>query len=291
MNKVIYLTIIGITLLFSSCKNREVREQKIGDKLVEQFYVVETDDGSFVRDGEYKTWFPSGQIERNGQYQDGNRIGEWKGWYKNGQMEFVYNFKNDTLEGSFIRWYSNGQKRIEGIKINNFPWDEIGIWSSWYENGQILSKENHNNEGKLDKIQIYWHSNGTKSKEANYLDGLKEGPYQCWNNSGNLYFDRTFKEDSDTNLPVTYKSAKGYKLELNPDGTFTYKYLKDVGNYWRSKWVWKTREGTYTYTDDKFELYKFYTYKLKKFTADTLMLDNRTFIRVKEEEELSDKKS
>jgi len=279
MTKGTFLTIIGIILLFSSCKNREVREQKVGDKLVEQFYVVETDDGSFVRDGEYRTWFPSGQIERNGQYEEGKREGNWKGWYSNGQMEFDYNIVNDTLVGSFIRWHPNGQKRIEGVKINNFPWNESGVWTSWYENGQVLSKENHSKEGRLTGIQTYWHSNGQKSKEVNYLDGMKDGSFITWNYDGKLVINRLFQNGMELGLPSTFKSSKGYTLELKDGVSFKYKYLKDIG-FWKSKWVWKSKEGTYSYTDDKFELHKFHKYKLKKFNADTLILDKRTFIKV-----------
>lgn len=245
-----------IALILSSCKKREVREEWIDDHLIEQFYVIETDNGSFIKDGEYKSWFFSDQIERDGQYEDGIREGNWKGWYGNGQIEFDCNYVNGIFVGSFVKWHKNGQ---------------------------VSYQETYDNKGNLNGTQTYWHSNGEKSKEATYVNGIKDGTYRTWDSDGYLSIDKVFKKGVDVNLPLVYKSSKGYKLELKEDSTFIYMYLKDIGNFWQRKWVWKTREGIYSYTDDKFILEKFYKYNLEKFTSDTIVLDKRIFVRVDEE--------
>lgn len=109
------LLIVGISTHLISCDKHEKRETKYDNgQLKEQFSVLETEEGSFIKDGDYKTWYDGGQSETEGQYENGKKVGNWKNWYSNGQMKSDLNFVQDTLDGKYAYWYENGQKWTEG---------------------------------------------------------------------------------------------------------------------------------------------------------------------------------
>lgn len=112
MKKYLYISVI--LLLAIACTKHEKRETKYEDgQLQEQFFVKETKDGSFIKDGEYKSWYEDGQNQEAGKYSNGVKVGNWKSWHENGQLKFDLNYTNDTLNGKYIEWHYNGQKAIE----------------------------------------------------------------------------------------------------------------------------------------------------------------------------------
>lgn len=261
------LAAVIVTSIFISCDKHEKRETKYDNgQLHEQFSVLETKEGSFIKDGEYKTWFPSGQPESEGVYEAGKQMGNWKYWYSNGQMKSDYNLVRDTLDGSFIKWYENGQKLIEGTKKMGV---EVGPWTSWYENGQMNEKLNYYQDGKTEGLQTKWHSNGQKASEVNFLKGVKEGECKFWDTKGKQYITRIFKAGADINLPSTYKHKSGEKMELLTDGTYKMTYLESF--FFSSQW--KNKSGQFEVTADNLKLNGFKTFALKKFNADTIVVD------------------
>ena len=262
------LVIVGISSTIVSCDKHEKRETKYDNgQLHEQFSVLETKEGSFIKDGEFKTWFPSGQPESNGQYEDGKQMGNWKYWYSNGQMLNDCNFVRDTLDGAFIKWYENGQKLIEGTKKMGM---EIGPWTSWDENGQMSSKLSYDQDGKSDGLQTKWHNNGQKASDENFSKGIKEGEFKFWDNKGKLYVTRTFKSGADLNLPATYKNKSGETLELMADETYKITYLDQSFFFGSSKW--KSTKGKFEMTPTNLDLDGFRNFKLKKFKSDTIVV-------------------
>lgn len=264
------LKLVAIAIISSiivSCDRHEKRETKYDNgQLHEQFSVLETEQGSFIKDGEYKTWFPSGQPESSGQYEEGKLTGNWKYWYSNGQMKSDYSLVRDTVDGAFNMWYENGQKLTEGTKKMN---KKIGPWASWYENGQMNSKLNYDDNGKSDGLQTNWHNNGQKASEENFTKGIKDGDFKFWNNKGTLYATRTFRSGADLNLPATYKNKSGETLELMADETYKLTYQE---TYFFSS-QWKSKKGKFEVTLGNLDLEGFRNFGLKKYQPDTIIVD------------------
>lgn len=261
------ILIVGISTHLISCDKHEKRETKYDNgQLKEQFSVLETEEGSFIKDGDYKTWFDGGQSQSEGQYENGKMVGNWKTWFSNGQMESDLNYVRDTLDGKFLRWYENGQKMSEGMKKMGI---EVGPWTFWYENGQMSEKRNFDEVGKNEGLQTKWHSNGQKSSEENYLKGVYDGELKYWDNGGKLYVIRTFKNGNDLNLPSVYKNKTGEKLELNADGKYKLTYQE---SYFFST-TWKSKTGEFRVTPTSLDLDGFRNFTLKKFNADTIVVD------------------
>ena len=290
------LALISVTIF--SCSHHEKRETKYPDgKPLESFEVLETKDGSFVKDGEYKTWYPGEKPESEGQYKEGKKTGNWKTWYSNAQMKSDHNYKLDTLEGDYLAWYENGQKKIEtqtssGNYVGHFvSWFEngqmaldltyndtgkqTGTYTEWYENGQTKWKSNFNDKGNKIGIHTLWHTNGQKAGEWNYDDkGKLNGSLKYWDDKGHLFVYREFKDDIDVNLPATYKRPSGDRLDLTKDGTFKVTYLEQ-SFFSRG---WKTVQGKFEITtpdpEAHIKLANFVNAILVKFNKDSIVYKN-----------------
>ncbi len=261
--------VVTLVLSFSifSCANHEKRETKYSDgKPKEVFEVLETKDGSFIKDGDYKTWYPGGQPESAGQYKEGRQMGNWKYWFSNGQMRIECSKVRDTLDGTYAEWYSNGQKLKEGVlKMGK----NIGVWTSWYENGKQGLKSNYDQDGTRDGLQTDWYNSGKMALEETYKNGIKEGGFRSWDTKGHLVVSRVFKNGVDANLPAEFKNKFGEKIHLTPDGTFTLIFRQEYFNAYK----FYNREGKYEVTPDQIN-FNASGFLLKKFKPDTIVIEN-----------------
>lgn len=224
MKRYYFLILIALAFLPISCSQHEKREQKYPDgSLQEAFEVIKTENGSFIKDGEYKTWYPGGQPELAGSYISGKKSGNWKKWFENGQMNSDVNYKNDTLDGNYVMWYKNGRKSSEGKKMMD---KSVGTLTTWYEDGQMQAQGQFNDQGKAEGAHIFWNNKGTKVAEEHYKEGRLDGEVKYWDQNGKLACSREFKDGEDINLPVTFKNASGDKLELMQGGKYKFTYAK-----------------------------------------------------------------
>lgn len=275
MKTYLKIAILSSMIFFISCVKHEKRETKFDNgNLKEQFFVKKTKDGSFIPDGDYKTWFRNGQNQTLGQVKNGKKAGNWKRWYENGQLETDKNYMLDSLNGPYNEWHDNGQKAIEGYyKMDK----KVENWSFWYENGQIRLKSTFSVNGEKNGLQVSWYENGFKNSEENYVNGEKNGKSTYWNNSGKIILERVFKDGKDINLPAGYKNKGGEYLVLNSDETYKLTYI--IKGYFSNDW--ETKTGGFVINNGELYLIGIGKYILRKFDADTILLDeNKTFIRV-----------
>ena len=69
------------------------------------------------------------------------------GFYKlvnqrTGKIKILKHYKNETIHGKFIFYWDNGQIRLTGQYKEMC---RVGIWTNYDSNGDILLKENYNN--------------------------------------------------------------------------------------------------------------------------------------------------
>jgi antitoxin component YwqK of YwqJK toxin-antitoxin module len=258
------ILIVGISTHLISCDKHEKRETKYDNgQLKEQFSVLETKEGSFIKDGDYKTWYEAGQAESEGQYENGKKVGNWKKWYSNGQMESDVNYVQDTLDAKYVYWYENGQKMSEGT-TNKLV--HIGEFTSWYENGQMKSKLNYK-DGQKDGLQTYWYDNGQKASEYTLVNGKFEGEFKNWSVDRKQTVNRIFKNGVDSILPKKYKNPGGSTVEIQQDESFNLKY--QVTEWFYTSW--KTKTGTLKVSDNGTLFLD--EYKISKFNADSLVVE------------------
>ena len=243
-----YIGLILLLILLVSCSKREVRETKLLGVLVEQYEVTTTSDGSFVKDGFYKTWYENGQININAEYENNKRNGNYKVWYKSGQLQQDLNYSNDSLDGKQIKYHKNGNILWEG-QANNGSFE--GLVTEYYENGQKKSEKIFKDD-KIDGPFKYWNSDGSISIDGNYVNGLAEGERKDYFDSGKTVLITVFKADKNITLQGgKWLSDDDYILEFFDDNTYSYEHFSDKSN--RGK-------GTYSIDGDNF---LFDTHKMK----------------------------
>ena len=208
MKKIVIL-LLSFAIL-SSCDKRELRELKdpFTGQLVEQFQIIETKEGSFLKDGFYKRWYNNGQIEIFGNYAKNKKTGKWIEYFPNGQTSKTYEFTDDQLNGAYFEFYENGIKKTEGNYISN---KSSGTWKSWYENSQIAKIENYENNFLNGTIENF-HSNGQKESQISYFKGVKEGPAVFWHQNGQKKSEGNYSNDKKTGNEWIYWDENGVIL-------------------------------------------------------------------------------
>jgi antitoxin component YwqK of YwqJK toxin-antitoxin module len=65
--------------------------------------------------GEYRSWWLNGKPAEHSYNNNGKLEGEYKEWYKNGKLFQHCFYKNDELDGEFKRYYMNGKLELHRI--------------------------------------------------------------------------------------------------------------------------------------------------------------------------------
>lgn len=156
-------------------------------------------DAKNKRQGTWKEFYESGKLLAEGSYKDDVRIGEWKFYFPNGQLEQQGRFLvNGKADGTWNWYYSNGKLRREetfdqGIETGRMTeYDEsgevmlIGTYAHGLKEGLWKTKANeYNEEGEYvnDVKEGLWKSffsNGIPYAEGNYVDGLADGIHKLY---------------------------------------------------------------------------------------------------------------
>ena len=286
-----FIALLTIASIIFSCDSHQKREIKFDNgQLQEQFFVLETNDGSFKKDGNYKTWYSNGQQKSDGKYEQDQKVGNWKYWYENGQIQKSFYCIRDTIDGDYKVWYENGQQEIEGKFIMG---KEFGSWVSWYKNSKMKKKLSYGQDGKNDGLQTVYYEDGQKKYEENYLKGVKEGENNYWNTEGKICVVRYFKNGIDTNLPANYINVKnGHRLELMTDDSYRFLpksgWSQDVyqGKFQVDYSACVDRDDECGYSSDlllrfKASRYEMNDWRIEKFTPDTIKFDDSDyFLRI-----------
>ena len=112
--------------------------------------------------------------------------------------------------------------RSEGVYELGVP---VGLWTSWYESGQMLSEGRYTSgfrDGRRqawkDGLWTYWHENGNKREEQSWKDGLADGPWTLWNADGSLSQQLLYKDDQLDGRQVIYEAGGAVRVELYRNG-------------------------------------------------------------------------
>lgn len=80
------------------------------------------------------------------------------------------------------RFFSNGEKESEGAMKNN---ERHGIWTQWFENGQVWIEESYLEGFKNGDFTVYYPT-GKKNYRGSYNYGTPIGQWKFWNEQGQI---------------------------------------------------------------------------------------------------------
>lgn len=154
--------------------------------------------------GEYKTFYPSGQVKSsifycNGQlygpsifyssdgtivayswFIEGKKHGKCWQYYTNGKLYSLQRFIHGLRCGKQEYFYENGQRKT----LMLFDQDhQIGTTRLYYPNGQ-LKREIEFDKGQKMGYDRFWNSKGILIEESFYRGYIKENHYRRWHSNG-----------------------------------------------------------------------------------------------------------
>lgn len=134
------LIIIALALVFVACQDKQVRHvQKVAYYYAETelpwviyYYDVVGKDSIWV---EEKWYHENGVLQLEGQIVDNQREGQFKGYYPSGELMSVGTFVKGKREGRGIVYHENGMISIDGHYKNG---EMTGVWKYYDEEGNLI---------------------------------------------------------------------------------------------------------------------------------------------------------
>jgi antitoxin component YwqK of YwqJK toxin-antitoxin module len=133
-----------------------------------------------IKNGKFIIKEINGQVIVDGNYDNNNMDGTWKYYYKNGVLRCLANYKQGFLIGKIAYFDANGRALIEGQynelqRLKNFELD--------YNIQNESESFNFPIDGRDGVFVFNYFGNGKTQKEIyTYLNGLKIGPYEIYEN-------------------------------------------------------------------------------------------------------------
>tara|TARA_B100001248_G_scaffold239965_1_gene205602 strand:- start:432 stop:1361 length:930 start_codon:yes stop_codon:yes gene_type:complete len=215
-------SIAAMLMFMLACsKTREVKNPLTG-KLIEKYEYYEDDNGSFIKDGEYKSWFPNEQIKISGTYKDNKKEGVWKYWDENGNLLIEVDYENDLKDGKYKEYYATGNIKQEAI----YSKDTLnGIEKTYFPNGAVKYEINFVN-GVKNGVAFEYDSLGNKRVQKEYLNGSKTGKWILWDSNSVKIREIDFENDVPKFLIGLWKDPEKRKLtyEFKKDGIVVKKF-------------------------------------------------------------------
>jgi antitoxin component YwqK of YwqJK toxin-antitoxin module len=108
---------------------------------------VYTKQGKDEKHGKWNSWYPSGQKQIEGAYQNDLQVGKFIWWFDNGQVALEGAYENGKQIGPWVWWHQNGLKATHGEYADGNP---TGRWRWWDTNGRVNETADlSHSEGKV----------------------------------------------------------------------------------------------------------------------------------------------
>lgn len=182
---------------------------------------------AFYQDGKgnYKEFYPNGELKAEGLYIDGKSEGLWTFYHINDGIEARGEYIDGLRTGLWEFFHKDGKKSAEGKYREGL---REGDWTFFHKNGTISSKGSMQ-QGQRDGYWVLYNRWGEYKGEGNFVKG--EGEYKEFYESGRLKTIGTIKNDKNEGEWLYYyengrlegraffKAGQGTYIGYYPDGT------------------------------------------------------------------------
>ena len=136
--------------------------------------VLRSPDGSVVKDGEERFWYPDGTLRADLAYDHGEPSGHWQRWYPDGTPRYDA-VLGDPLElHTTSWWHPNGQLSSQGPERNGI---RQGTWTTWHPNGVVASKGDYR-DARREGMWSFWDEEGRLIERGLYENGVRVGTWE-----------------------------------------------------------------------------------------------------------------
>ena len=179
----------GLNVSYYKDKIKEIGHWKDGKQNgIFQLYTEEgilVDDANFKegeRDGLTEQFYSdTGKLRVSGNYKNGVLDGEFKAYYPNGNLQGEVNYKNGEMNGEFKEYHENKNIRLSGSYKNSL---QDGEWKSYLEDGTLETIVNYK-DGELNGLKEDYYKNGNVWTRQEFKNNDLDGVYEVYYENGN----------------------------------------------------------------------------------------------------------
>ena len=170
------------------------------------------------RVGEWKFYFPNGDLEQIGSFNNnGEHEGEWIWYHSNGAIHVVQTYEKGLLEGRFREFADDGKTivaegdYVEGERHGNWVihtgiersegryrnGEKHGRWRTTSIRDRRLVFEGSFVDGLPHGRHVYYQENGKILEEGSYSMGRLNGVWRKYDEKGQLFVTITYRDDDE----------------------------------------------------------------------------------------------
>jgi len=164
-----------------------------------------------LRSGKWTFYFNNNNIEQKGEYIKGKENGIWTWYYENGNIWREESYFSGKEDGDMVEYLEDGRIITRGDWVDG---EREGEW--YYRVGDHIEVGNYIT-GLRDGQWKYFYNDSTLKYEGNYYQGNADGKHKLYYENGNI------KEERYYSSGIRERSWKRYDLEGNVVMTITYK--------------------------------------------------------------------
>lgn len=206
------LLIIFATLVAISCGSDNTRTQSTtwpDGSVKERWQEQKLDDGSFDRQGRYRSRFEDGRLNEEGNYEAGQKTGKWTTWYgtEPNKKRMEGEFLKGEMHGTWHYWMNHDHAAMmahadsmrsdssndTASMAHHYNADSAAVSDSGDSargTPETAEHRPHKREeyshGKPNGIFISWHPDGQVADSMGYVDGLLHGTYKLYHQNGQI---------------------------------------------------------------------------------------------------------
>ena len=148
--------------------------------------IVVYSDNHFEADGDYREYYPDGQLFVEGSFSNGRQNGVWTYYHQNGKVNRKATYKDGQTDGSWEVYRADGTLAAKRAFSDGQRDRE---WIVYDASGERPIREEHYVRGKRDGVWKTWFPNGEPRQEVSFREGVKHGPSKEWNENGEVRAD------------------------------------------------------------------------------------------------------
>lgn len=149
-----------------------VRDRRTGEVL-EEINGVFLGDGTFIRDGVQREWWPGGVLRSERWYVDDLPEGLWVDYWRNGSLRRVHRHDRDRAT-RYVSWHPNGVIAARGQAISGL---RVGHWILRREHGALLAEGAYAGGARTGPWVLY-DRDGVWAERGSYRGGARVGEWE-----------------------------------------------------------------------------------------------------------------
>lgn len=130
-------------------------------------------DGTFVRDGVQREWWPEGALRSERWYVQDLPRGLWVHYWRNGALRLVHRHDPDRAT-PYVAWHPNGAVAARGQAVSAL---RVGPWTLYHEHGALRASGSYAGGVRVGAWVLY-DRDGVWSERGSYRNGVRVGEWE-----------------------------------------------------------------------------------------------------------------